>query len=66
MTLTIKEDAQTEAAKLDGCYVLKTDLTPAQAPKELVHDRYNIWPLSSTPFGPAKPPTSKCAPSSYA
>ena len=40
MTLTIKEDAQTEAAKLDGCYVLKTDLTPAQAPKELVHDRY--------------------------
>src|SRR5215831_16845326 len=40
LTLTIKEDAQTEAAKLDGCYVLKTDLTPAQAPKELAHDRY--------------------------
>src|SRR6266567_5227028 len=40
MTLTIKEDAQTEAAKLDGCYVLKIDLTPAQAPKEIVHDRY--------------------------
>ena len=40
LTLTINEDAQTEAAKLDGCYVLKTDLTPAQAPKELVHDRY--------------------------
>src|ERR687887_1297067 len=40
ITLTIKEDAQTEAAKLDGCYVLKTDLTPAQAKKELVHDRY--------------------------
>src|SRR6516165_2525431 len=40
LTLTIKEDAQTEAAKLDGCYVLKTDLRPAQAPKELVHDRY--------------------------
>ena len=40
ITLTIKEDAQQEAAKLDGCYVLKTDLTPAQAPKELVHDRY--------------------------
>jgi Transposase DDE domain len=40
MTLTIKEDAQQEAAKLDGCYVLKTDLPPAQAPKELVHDRY--------------------------
>jgi Transposase DDE domain len=40
ITLTINEDAQTEAAKLDGCYVLKTDLRPAQAPKELVHDRY--------------------------
>jgi Transposase DDE domain len=40
ITLTINEDAQAEAAKLDGCYVLKTDLTPAQAPKELVHDRY--------------------------
>jgi transposase len=40
LTLTIKEDAQAEAAKLDGCYVLKTDLTPAQAPKEMVHDRY--------------------------
>jgi hypothetical protein len=40
IVLTVQEDAQTEAAKLDGCYVLKTDLTPAQAPKELVHDRY--------------------------
>jgi len=40
ITLTIKEDAQQKAAQLDGCYVLKTDLTPAQAPKELVHDRY--------------------------
>jgi hypothetical protein len=40
LTLTINADAQTEATKLDGCYVLKTDLTPAQAPKEMVHDRY--------------------------
>jgi len=40
ITLTVKTNAQQEAAKLDGCYVLKTDLTPAQAPKELVHDRY--------------------------
>ena len=39
MTLTIKEEAQTEAAKLAGCSVLQTDLPPAQAPKELVHDR---------------------------
>ena len=40
ITLTVNEDAQTEAAKLDGCYVLKTDLTPQQANKEIVHDRY--------------------------
>src|SRR5215468_12568057 len=40
ITLTMNEDAQTEAAKLDGCYVLNTDLTPQQANKEIVHDRY--------------------------
>jgi len=40
ITLTIKEDAQTEVAKLDGCYVLTTDLTPQQANKEIVHERY--------------------------
>jgi hypothetical protein len=40
ITLTVKTSAQQEAAKLDGCYVLKTDLTPAQATKEMVHDRY--------------------------
>jgi transposase len=40
LTLTIQEDAQTEVAKLDGGYVLKTDLTPQQANKEIVHDRY--------------------------
>ena len=40
MTLTVNASAQQEAAKLDGCYVLKTDLTPAQAKKEIVHDRY--------------------------
>jgi len=40
ITLTVKTSAQQEAAKLDGCYVLKTDLTPQQAHKQLVHDRY--------------------------
>jgi hypothetical protein len=40
MTLTVNASMQQEEAKLDGCYVLKTDLTPAQAHKELVHDRY--------------------------
>jgi hypothetical protein len=40
ITLTVNTRAQQEAAKLDGCYVLKTDLTPQQAQKEIVHDRY--------------------------
>jgi len=40
LTLTVNASAQQEAAKLDGCYVLKTDLTPVQVPKETVHDRY--------------------------
>jgi hypothetical protein len=40
ITLTVQPRAQQEAAKLDGCSALKTDLTPHQAPKELVHDRY--------------------------
>jgi transposase len=40
ITLTVNVSAQQEEAKLDGCYVLKTDLTPAQAHKEMVHDRY--------------------------
>jgi hypothetical protein len=38
-TLTINEDAQPEAAQRDGCSVLKTDLTPAPAPKEMGQDR---------------------------
>jgi hypothetical protein len=40
ITLTVNTRAQQEAAKLDGCYVLKTDLTPQQAHKEIVHERY--------------------------
>ena len=40
ITLTVHTSVQQEEAKLDGCYVLKTDLTPSQAPKEIVHDRY--------------------------
>jgi hypothetical protein len=40
--LSLVEDSEALAAasKLDGCYCLKTDLTPTQASKEVVHDRY--------------------------
>src|SRR5262249_14609099 len=40
ITLHVNTSAQQDKAKLDGCYVLKTALTPAQAPKAMVHDRY--------------------------
>jgi Transposase DDE domain len=40
ITLTVHASRQQEEAKLDGCYVLKTALTPSQAPKEIVPDRY--------------------------
>jgi hypothetical protein len=40
ITLIVKTNAQQEAAQLAGCSVLKTDLTPHQAHKELGHDRY--------------------------
>ena len=38
-------EALTEDQKLDGCYVLKTDLTAERANKETVHARYKdlIW-----------------------
>jgi hypothetical protein len=38
-TRTVKTSAQPEAATLEGCSGLKTDLPPAPAPTELVHDR---------------------------
>ena len=37
----IDEQAQAEAAKLDGCYALITDLTAAQASKERIDARYH-------------------------
>lgn len=41
-TLSLKQDpsALEEEAKLDGCYVLRTDLSVEQASKQIVHDRY--------------------------
>jgi len=40
ITLSIDNDALKEEAKLDGCYVLKSDLSPEIATKETIHDRY--------------------------
>jgi len=46
--------ALAECAKLDGCYVLKTDLAPTAAPKELVHQRYQDLALVEWAFRESK------------
>ncbi len=38
--LTVNQPALEEAARLDGCYVIKTDLPESAASKQEVHDRY--------------------------
>lgn len=40
LRVVLDEAASAEAAKLDGCYVLKTDLKPEQAPAATVDARY--------------------------
>lgn len=36
----IDDEKLKEKSKLDGCYVIKTDLSPEQAEAEIVHARY--------------------------
>jgi hypothetical protein len=40
LKLVTGEAARTEAARLDGCYVIQTDLPETAASKQVVHDRY--------------------------
>ena len=40
VVVTVDEAALTEAARLDGCYALRTDLPKSVVAKEIVHDRY--------------------------
>ena len=40
LELTVDGKAREEKARLDGCYVIKTDLSTEMASAELVHDRY--------------------------
>jgi hypothetical protein len=43
-----------EASKLDGCYVLKTDLSSQMATKEVVHERYKDLALMEWAFRSSK------------
>jgi len=40
LQLKVNATALEEAARLDGCYVIKTDLPPTLAATQVVHDRY--------------------------
>lgn len=40
LNLYVNEDALKEESRLDGCYVIKTDLPASAASKETIHSRY--------------------------
>lgn len=52
--LHTSEQERAEESKLDGCYVLKTDLTALQADKETVHSRYKDLALVEQAFRTSK------------
>lgn len=52
ISLEKDDDALAEEGKLDGCYVLKTDLDREIASKETVHDRYKDLCLCDMPAVP--------------
>lgn len=55
-TITIAKDTEalSQASKLDGCYVLKTDLPQAKVSKETIHDRYKDLALVEWAFRTSK------------
>ena len=54
LCLTADVAAQQEAARLDGCYVLKTDLPRTVADTEVVHERYKDLALVEQAFRTCK------------
>ena len=54
LRISVDAAAKQEAAKFDGCYVLKTDLPQEKAAKELVHDRYKSLTLVEWAFRSSK------------
>ncbi len=54
LVLTVDEEALAEAGKLDGCYVIKTDLLADWATTQVVHDRYRDLTLVEQNFRTSK------------
>jgi DDE family transposase len=50
LDLVIDEESLAEESKLDGCYVIVTDLGPEQAGKEIIHARYKDLTLVEMAF----------------
>lgn len=50
----LDEEKKSEEASLDGCYVLRTDLTAGEAEYKLVHDRYKDLALVESSFRTVK------------
>lgn len=54
LAVAVDADALAEEQQLDGCYVLKTDLSAAQASGQVVHDRYKDLTLVEQSFRTCK------------
>ena len=54
LKLTVNQAALEEASRLDGCYVIKTDLPASAASKQVVHDRYKELTLVEQAFRTCK------------
>jgi transposase len=54
LVLTLDKTALAQASKLDGCYVLKTDLSADKATAQIVHDRYKDLTLVEQNFRTCK------------
>jgi hypothetical protein len=50
LVLSLDAPALQAAAQLDGCYVVETDLQPAQADAQTIHDRYKDLALVERDF----------------
>ena len=54
LKLSVNQPALEEASRLDGCYVIKTDLPASAAPKQVVHDRYKELTIVEQAFRTCK------------
>jgi hypothetical protein len=54
LKLTVNQSALEETARLDGCYVIKTDLPASAASRQVVHDRYKELTLVEQAFRTCK------------